>query len=65
MSKNGASSGPWRIEEGTAVTPDGFDEIVQIKHGDSAPLYVPPDDLPLLLGALMTFMGVDRIEATS
>jgi hypothetical protein len=58
-----ATSGPWRIEAGTAITPDGASEIVGVFHEKNAPIYVERDELPDLIGALMLYLDIKQIEA--
>lgn len=59
----GAKSGAWKIEPGTQITPDGAGEIVAVMHERNQPIYVEHDDLPDLIGALMLYLGIQKIEA--
>jgi len=63
-SDEGAMSGPWKIEPGKVVGKEGIDEIIGIFHDKNQPIYVDRDDLPDLIGALMAFLGVEKIEAS-
>lgn len=59
----GAQSGPWKIEAGTQIGPDGAGEIVRVVHERNEPIYVQREELPDLLGALMLYLDVKKIEA--
>jgi len=60
----GAHSGPWRIEPGRVVGPDGIDDIVGVFHERNDPIYVDHSELPDLIGALMLFLDIEKIEAS-
>jgi hypothetical protein len=62
--REGVQSGSWKIEPGTQITPDGAGEIVAVIHERNAPIYVQREDLPDLIGALMLFLGIEKIEAS-
>lgn len=64
MNQNeGATSGSWKIEPGKVVSKDGVDEIIGIFHEKNDPIYVDREDLGDLIGALMLFLDVKKIEA--
>lgn len=62
--REGAQSGPWTIEAGTRITPDGAGEIVRVAHERNEPIYVEREELDGLLGALMLYLGIKKIEAS-
>lgn len=61
----GATSGPWKIEMGTQITPSGAGDIVAVIHERNTPIYVREDELPDLIGALMLFLDIKTIKAAS
>jgi hypothetical protein len=64
LSENeGAQSGPWKIEPGTKIGPEGATQIVRVVHERNDPIYVEHEELADLLGAIMLYLGVQKIEA--
>jgi hypothetical protein len=61
--REGVQSGPWKIEPGTQVDPDGVGEIIAVIHDRNAPIYVQREELADLIGALMHFLDIQKIEA--
>lgn len=58
----GATSGPWKLEPAAEGGPDGV-EIVRLTHERSDPMYVEQAELPDLIGALMLYLDIQKIEA--
>jgi hypothetical protein len=63
--RKGASAGPWRIEEVLKPDAPGDDTIVQLTHESTGgAIYSGEGTLAELIAALMTYLDIDRIEAT-
>lgn len=60
----GATAGPWRIEEVLSSSEDG-EQIVELSHNRrTGALLTGRSALPHLLVALMTYLDVEHVEAT-
>ena len=59
----GVTSGAWKIEPGRAVCSEGVDDTVVISHDRCGLLYVDHGDLADLIGALMFYLDVEKVEA--